>query len=554
MGFVLVAGWLSTELPAWSEGRSVYPVRAAGRSLVLRDGRVAAEPSCATTAGWTLRSGDRPHWVLCVGDFALPLMITPYASGVVYWPSLLLWPLHQGDLRWLRLCGLLLGAAAILLTARLAERLAGRELGTLSTLLLAVTSPLLVLSGILAHYELTPWFFLAAAGLAWRPSSSRLRAAACGFLVGLALGANIKALFLAVPLGALAWRLRPGWLGQLSRVPRALPTAVFAVVASLLALTPNLAHLVVDGAQGFEGQVAQRLAALAQNLYPRRFGEELVNLGWFWGDMMMYFDAAAGRRPEPSLPALAVVWPCLLYCLGSAARVWWRGKAEDGLGVIAAGCGTLLATFVAVSALLYDQFPAANHSPLYAVFGLATAATLARAMRALRSRIGSWRWALAALAAAALLHATLRRGPPTRYLEIPVDLAAEAEIASFLRHRPDHGSRRTLSATYNYAGVFDGLGAAPVDRAHRVLAEASAGPLVTRVRALLAYEPGSFDLIVPARAVPIDEPFVAELSSTLSDEARAASREVQVVHESRGRGESVLIRVWRVAAAPPRTP
>ncbi len=544
--FLLLAGWLSTELPAWSEGRSVYPARAGGRVLVLQGRTVHAEPTCDASEAATLQSVERPHWVLCAGDLALPLTVSSYASGVAYWPSALLSFWHHGDVRRLRLWGLLWGLLSILLTARLVDRVAGRELGTLSVAMLSVTSSLLVLSAILAHYEVTPWLFLAAAALAWRWPLTLPRAVACGLLLGLSVGANVKALFLLLPLAALAWRLR------FERAALSRSDCVrlgVAALACVVALTPNLAHLVVDAGQGVGGQIDQRLAALAANLRPRRFIEELVNLAWFWADMMMYFDAAAGRQPQPSVPALVVCAPCLAYSVGAAARVWWCGRADDGLALVAAACGTLLLTFLAVSALLYDQFPAANHSPLYAVFGVATAAGLGRLVRALRMpRTGTV--AVAVMAAGMLAHATLGRGAPTAYLALPIDLAAEAEVAAFLRRRPEHGRLRTLSATYNYAGIFDSLGAGPVDRAHRVFGEESAGPLEGRVRALLRFETGPFDLVVPARVVPIDEGFVSNLTAALRDVAESEERSLRIVYESRGRAGTPLIRVLRVGPAP----
>lgn len=544
--FLLLAGWLTTELPAWSEGRSVYPAPPGGRVLVLQGETVRAEETCGTSDALTLRSAERPHWVLCARGVSLPLMVSSYSSGVFYWPSALLLPWHQGDLRRLRLWGLLLGLASLLLTVRLVDRLAGRAVGTLATGLLAVTPSLLVLSAILVHYEVTPWLLLVAAAAVWRAPLSLPRAAACGFLVGLAVGANIKALFLGLPLAALTWRLRPE-RPKLSRAQR-IGVAV-AALAFLLALTPNLAHLFVDAGEGFAGQVDQRLAALAANLHPRRFAEELVNLAWFWADMMMYFDAAAGRQPQPSVPALCVAAPSLAYCLGAAVLGWVRGSVRDGVSLVAAACGTLLLTFLAVSALLYDQFPAANHSPLYAVFGVGTAAGVARLAAALRlGHRGTA--ALGGVAALLLLHATVGRGAPTRYLALPIDLAAEADVAAFLRSRPQHSALRTLTATYNYAGVFDSLGAGPTDRAHRVFAEESAGPLDVRVQALLRSEPGTFDLVVPARPVPIDEGFVAELPAALRRATESAGRSLRVVHESRGRVTSPLIRVLRVGAAP----
>src|SRR5690242_18745140 len=108
--FLAVGFRLAVALPSWHEIVSGLPNN--GTRVLLPDQRPGAPlsiaPSCAEThAPLFAISSTRPHLSLCANGQALPVMVTPYASGVASWPLALLHGLHHDDtfaLRRLWLC------------------------------------------------------------------------------------------------------------------------------------------------------------------------------------------------------------------------------------------------------------------------------------------------------------------------------------------------------------------------------------------------------------------------------------------------------------------
>ena len=529
--FLAVSSWLSSAIPAWHEGVSVHPGAAA--RVLESPGRpdatpvVRFEPSCHDHPGAVLRSEVRPVVKLCQGGRQLPVMISPYASGVPYWPSVLAWSWHRGNVFTLRWFGIAFGLASLLVTTALVRRLGGRQLGRVAAVLIAITPSFVFLHATVIHYETLPWLAIAIGVLVLArcpelaprsasetgPSTPRLLGAAACF--ALAVLANVKAVFLLGPLVLVAWRagVRFGridakrWIGM-------------AVVTAVVLLPMVLATL--GGPEGVEGQVDQRLSALARNLRPLHVAAELLNVGLFGADMLWYLLLASGNHTLPNVLAVVVVVPAVLHCMIVSVRFFVRRSGCP----ITAGCGALLATFWLVSALLYDQFPAANHSPLCAVYGVAMACSGLALARWIAARRPTWsrRAPLAVVAPVALVLAwsSVGRGSPERFVTASINAHAERALTEHLVTHPEP-SGTLLTTTYNLAGIFESLGEGELSpvQAHVFLScpGDELGCLVTRFRTLFETLPLPMRIVVPARAVPIDESHV----SVLPEAIRAAT-------------------------------
>jgi hypothetical protein len=496
-------------------------------------------PSCADDpAPWLTTMAPRPHVSVCANGQALPLMTTPYASGLPSWPLALLHRLHAGDVFAMRRMWLFFAGLSLVLAYRLVRRLLDARAAALVSVATATSAPFLVMNALLLPYETVPCMLVMTA-LAILSGCPRLwpgappdapdrpgRLVLAAFLVGLAVSANVKALFFVVPLAALAWRSG----ARLASV-RAAHAGAMAVAAAL-PLAPMAVFAVVDPGSGFAGQVTSRLAILTENLLNGALLREPILLVNFAADVLSHFAMAAEREPvrfgwTQAICAVPVVW-----CMVSGAS-WLLGRRLGS--VLSAGAGAVLLSFFFVSALLYDQYPGGNYAPLHDVFGIAFAAAaldLAAVVRAPveRLRLGR-RWTAAVfvgvLAAAGLTNLA-RRHASLECLRFAVNATAERVAAAYLRRVGDRDIP-LLSPTYNYAGVFESLGHGllhvvqvqeELDRCdtHGSDAEVRAC-MVALWRAILVRERAvPLRVVAPVRPAPVDHPaaVVARIGETLA--------------------------------------
>ncbi|MBX3248089.1 MAG: hypothetical protein KF901_13000 [Myxococcales bacterium] len=536
VAFLAHGAWAAHWSPVWSEEVSVHASRGHRVLTEAPDGSLALEPSCAEEAPPRfVRSDARPVLGACVAGRTFPVMVTPYASGVPYWPLALLWPIHGGDAFRLRWLGLLFGIWALWAVHRVAARWLDERAGDLSVLTLAVTTQFAGSHALLVYYEVLPWTLLASATLlvprappdATEPVRlpSR-RIAAIGGLVGLALLANVKTVLLLAPVGALLLRGQVPW----ARVPkRAWLVGASAAMAPLLVM---VAASVGDAGRGLATQVGMRLEIIMSHLALERFAREIANLLVYWSDLRFYADMVSHAEPRVNWPGAIMAALALAYCTWALGLVVWRGRGPW----LAAACGASLWFYLAVSVLLYDQQPSANYAPIHAWFGLATGV----ALHAASARLGRRPWmahALVALTVAAMGWVSVARLPQLATLELSINAQAERALAAHLEGSEAEGL--LVTTTYNLSGVLDALGASDLrpTSLHSVLHACARDEAPDETRRCLAErwgrvldDPRHLPLraVIPTRRSIIDEPFVDELEAALAEATAARALDLDV--------------------------
>lgn len=552
-GALFALGWLflSQTLPVWIEEVAVYPAPATPNLVppLAQDPRPRFEPNCSEPGPIRLMHSDiRPKVAVCFGDRQYPLMVMSYASGIPYWISDLFWPIHQGQIFWLRAFGLFLGLLNIALARRLLMRLADSTTANVAALCLAVTPPFLVVQSMSVHFEVIPWLACAVALdqlLRCRslspnapidvepPPTGRLLAAAA--LIGLALIANIKAVFLIAPLCLIALRARVRF-SALRLQQWLLVVAVLATVVSL-----NLVGNAVDAGAGFSSQIQERWEILVEQLHPQYLFAEIYNLTRFWGDTLVFMAIASGDDRPPFIPGRLAVIPPLLYCALSGVVYLWRGRGA----LVPAACGLLLLTFMVVSALLYIDIPKGNYGPLYAVLGIATAATAVDGSRWLALRF-NWSsakttTAIVVLTVLALIWSLVGRGSPTHYTTMSINGAAVRQLGAYLAEHAEPGTPLFVT-TYNLTGVPEAVSGEAVrtikasnyldcppgiNRVSEIDAETleqGRRCLQLRFERLLEVFPEPARFLLPLKTGPVDHALDSELGATLEAAAAAAGR------------------------------
>jgi hypothetical protein len=554
--FITVGTRLADELPSWHEIVSALPnnptrvVPGKGRALAL-------ERSCLDEPRprWVV-STSRPHLSLCVGAQALPVMVTPYASGMVTWPLALLHGVHGGDTFVMRRIWIVLAALSLLLTFALVRRVADRSTAALVCLLTAASSPFLFINALLLPFETLPCTLTVAALSCWAtladpdgPRSGRLYLGA--LLAGLAVATNVKALFLLLPVLAVA-RGEGVRLAAIGGRRAALMLGLF-----VLPLAPMLVFAAVDPLGGLMQQLGMRGGFVVENLRWSRLLSEPLRLFNFAADVGSYVGLAQGDRVRWGWPQLLVA-PPLLWCMAVAvARLFGRRLGSR----LAAACGAVIVTYFFVSMLLYRQNPGGNYSPLHEVFGIAMAAgaidlgRLALGKRP-RAALAAAAAGVGVLAAAALV-VTLGGADFTRRVAFSINAAAERAAAHHLRTRPDAGTP-LYSTTYNLAGVFDALGHGSVHaiQIHDYLGRCGGERepvdvcLAARWKPLLA--PGRLPVrvILPVGAAAVDKPVevVQRLEPTLMASARELGLNAQLEATFSTAAELPVLALYRVAA------
>lgn len=575
ISFLALGSFLADGLPTWHEevsiqsnlGYRVLPERVTRPA----GGRLQVEPWCGdgtSSRRWVL-SASRPTLTLCLGGRALPVMTMPYASGVFAWPMLLFEPVHRDDVFVQRQIGLVRGLLALALLFGMVRRLAGDWAAALACFFAGTSAPFVYPHVFLFPYETLPWTLIAGAFWVWSrspelspgaprqgpaPSWSTLLGGAA--LAGLAVLANVKALFVFAPLLLAAWRS-----GATLRRIRPLQWAALLVTAAA-ACSPVWIFGLVDPAAGLSGQLAFRISTALHKARPEAVAREVVNLLTFGSDVGFYMEQVGGKAGTLFLPALVAVAVPIGYVVGCGVLLL-AGRPRGSR--LAGTCGVVIAAYYLVSLLLYDQFPSANYSPLHCVFGASYAAfalDAGRALSALAQRRGrSWpAWLPVAIVsvplATLLIWATVRRGDPAAYMKSSLNAEAERRAARYLLAHPSDGE--IVTTTDNLAGVIEALGKEQLHpvQAHPLLQRCrgrSGDDLFTCVKARLRWIMGHeqslpLRFLVPALVTGADAPpevhevvpraladAAADLGLALSAEASFATR----------RGDEVL-RLYRV--------
>jgi hypothetical protein len=520
--------WLGSSLPVWHEEVSTHANRTSELVVVPHDQPEATPtigPSCASShAPLLLRSRVRPVASLCVDGLSWPLLVSPYAAGVTYWPLQLLRPVHHGDPVGLRFASLLIGVLSLFGLYRLVARYRDEPSAAATVLVASVLSSFLHLHSLLVVYEHVPTLLLIAAVLVLdgRPELplSQRRLALTGALAGLAVASNIKALVVGAPLlGLVMWRSpRARALGR--------PDAIVFAAALGLVAAPFIALALSDPFGGVSGQLSQRAAALLANLHPAHLLAEIDNALIFFTDFGFYMDVAAGE-PAP-LPLGFRVLPALALGYATFALVQFIRRREANL--VAAACGAVLWTFIVFVALFYRQTPAANYGPIVHVHAIALAMALVDGGRMLGKR-----WperasvivaSVVALGLGTLAWATHRHGDRRDHMAASIDVHALTQLSTWLRENDDQ--TRVVITTYNLVGVLDAMAASerPTLAVHDVLRcpEQEPSCRVERLARFLQTTDEPLRFVVPVRVVPIDERGADGLAREVCEAAQATGR------------------------------
>jgi hypothetical protein len=566
-----VAGWSTDRIPIGHEEISTFPARGPRVLDTTPDhevdvtGPLRFEASCGDPDAPTLvRSSVRPQLSLCAGGLSLPVLIASYATGVAQWHALIGWPLHRGDAIGLRRWNLFAGLVSLTLAFFLVRRLSDGLTAGVTALVLPVIPSFTLLSSMLLQYEVTPWILtMAAAAVALGPrappadasdreASTTRRWLVTGLLAGLAITANVKAVFFLPPVLLVALRV-----GALRRLDR--HGALVALGGMLAGVAPLVLANRAHGGGGLEAQAAGRTSLLLQPTSLDQVQGEAINLLRFAADTGSYAQASWDPLGPVGVLAAVVMALAAMYALAQAARV----LVGRGGQPLAATCGVLLVLFLVVSLKLYDQQVAANYGPLHGVFGImlalaivAAARTLSRTGVSVLSDVPRTALVLAAVCVGALGWNTLRRIALADEAPLSMNATAERELAAFLVEQPDPEAT-IYTSTYNLAGVLDALGKGAIAtvRIDRVLsscggsAEALDDCLVKRWTQLLERPDGlPARVVLPAVDTLSDEPEAMRFAPTLEVAAARAGlgHAVEAQPTIGGRGDRPALRLVRV--------
>lgn len=558
--------FLSRTWPVSSESVSVYPARA---GLVLapvpsaNPGSLSFETGCDDVNGVAIHSSStRPLVSLCWNGRRLPILVASYASGIPYWLSEPFRRLHRDNVFRLRVSGLLLGLLALLVARRLVRIYAGPAHANAAVLCIACTPAFDLMHSTLIQYEILPWLAISGAldqltrcrGLSPRrahsgdapvPTGHLLAASA---LLGLAMIANIKALFTIVPLGALAVRA-----GVRFRAVSYRQLAGCSAILLAVAL-PSILATTLYAEEDFAGQINMRIGILFEKFSPQRFVAETQNLLLFWSDIFSLATAKPGETAPAAQPGMLVALPALLYCTACAAAFLVRGRGE----IVPAACGLLFFSSIALAAMFYGQYPAGNHTPIVAIFGIASGVSAVRAADWLASRssigVATCRTLIVSITAACLLWGAFVHGNPARFA-ISFNARALQELAMFLGSAPAPDTPLVVT-TYNLAGVPEAIteGETRGIQAHRFLN--CTGPrdpvdlecLKSRLELFVRAHPTAIRFLVPVKASRIDEAYAPFLVQALTSVARAEGRPMAVEASFRGLDTEPLLELIRIGS------
>ncbi|MFO0761398.1 MAG: hypothetical protein U0359_33275 [Byssovorax sp.] len=477
VAFLALGAGMTERMMVFSEELMMLPTPAA-RVLANQpdaSGKPVIEPSCRDTPRPRyVLSESRPTFALCAGDRSYPVMTAPQFAGLFLWPIALLRPLHHDDPFLIRKILLALGVASILLASKAVRRFSTSDegdrgspsLAALAAIGVAVSPCFVLIGSIIQTFETLPWVFTVAAVLVFsscpelhpRPegqsptedrSPSSAKIALGAFLAGLALLANVKAVFFLVPLLLLAIRLR-------ARVFSLRPAQwALALASGTLALTPMLLPIALDPSMRWaQGRGPDWKDRLIENLaHPGRILDAVRDLVLLFSNFGHYL-----ARTTLNPVSFAVAALVTLFVIADTARTLVRRRGS----VVVAACGTLMIAYVLVVTLLYTEFPA-NYTPLHAVYGIALGAAAHRLARALSPRTSPR--AASALSLLVFVPFAWNTIETMRAVaEIPFVTNARAE-RDLSRYLAEHAEPRASTVSINLlaGGVVDALSGGRVE-------------------------------------------------------------------------------------------
>jgi lipid-A-disaccharide synthase-like uncharacterized protein len=562
--FVLLTSWFTQHSPVWHEEVSVYPNR--GNRVLFSDfGKENSTKLTSYIAPWcgqsnpprTVFKQTRPKFGLCVAGYNLPVMITSYFSGIFYWPFALLSFAHHGNAFRLRLFGMIWGLLNLWVTYRLVRKISGESAARLTLMVSCLLSPFVLGHTLLVHYESLPWLFVSLGLLQLSEvrglfpneldnrehsplteGNSAWRWWLAFLCFGFALLANIKALFFLVTLSIFIHLAGYRWQQQ-SWKRRGL-----ALLGISLPLVPLVVASLLDPKHGFSQQVGMRIGIFLRHLNPIRFVIESANVLVYWSDVGVYGDYVATNQVRLAYVTLLIPLAAMIYATRELVQFLRKRPANHP----AALCASWILTWLTVSVLLYDQLPSANYAPLHSVFGITIGLMLAKSSLWLSEFVKRkyqrplplvpLQTGMAVVCMLLLGWNLVKRGDPDA-VPFSINAYAEKQVSSYLISHPDaHGE--TVTATYNYAGVFESLGNGKIIplQIHQYLHDCLQNQdkskdlpcLEQHFQHLLrqsSYLP--LRVIVPSKSTIIDEKYVNQLVPAL--QAAAARENKRFSHE-----------------------
>ena len=529
IGVFLAQGWYLAGAQVGYNEELVGHAAPPATEIVVEDHVARAVNICDGHSWIAFSRGGDPHLVLCAGGLAWPILVNSYIGGVLYWPLQVLRPLHHGNLIALRRTALPIGALALLVLFLLVERLGGALCATLTVVVAAVFPAVVIMHSVLTFFELVPALLIACAALVVvqradpsLPPTAR-RAAAAGGLLGLAVFASIKAVFIGAPLLAFA-------LFESPVLRRTSARAWFAAgLAAMLMILPMAIAAVADPYSGFGHQVSYRLAAVASKLNPRAFAGEIVNALISAADLGIYMARADGSDGNLWPATLVLPAIALAYSTVAFVRALWRLPHDR----VAAACGAVQLFYLVFVWLAYTQ-EGGNYLAICYAQSISAACVIAAVGRMVAKRGGNPMVGIAlatAITIAPLVANTYRRGDP-RNLAISINLEAERELGEHLQRTP--GGPVIVTST-NLVGIPDAVSGLPEVRLNDALGPAM-GECAEQpdnhdcgrdviVAVINAFRQARF--LIPLRTVHYDKGWEHRISDAIASAADAVGAQVR---------------------------
>ena len=529
IGLFLAQGWYLAGAQVGYNEEVVGHAAPPATELVVENHVARAINICDGHSWIAFSRGGDPHLVLCAGGLAWPILVNSYIGGVLYWPLQVLRPLHHGNLIALRRTALPIGALALLVLFLLVERLGGALCAALTVLVTAVFPAVVIMHSVLSFFELVPALLIACAALvvAQRadprlPPTTR-RAAVAGGLVGLAVFASVKAVFIGAPLLAFA-------LFESSVLRRTSARAWFAAgLAAILMTLPMTIAAVADPYSGFGHQVGFHLAAAASKLNPHAFADAIVSALICAADLGIYLARADGS--DGNLWPATLVLPAIALAYSTAAfvRALWRLPHDR----IAGACGAVQLFYLLFVWLAYTQ-EGGNYLAICYAQSISAACVIAAVGRTVAKRGGNPIVAVAlatAITIAPLVANTYRRGDP-RNLAISINLEAERALGEHLQRTP--GGPVVVTSS-NLVGIPEAVSGHPEmrldDTLGRAMSDCAEQPHNDECGrdvavAVIHAVPGA-RFLVPLRTSHYDKSWEDRISDTIASAARALGAQVR---------------------------
>ncbi len=586
LGGALAATPHAAVLPTWSEELRAQPQPLPWQLLPAPDGALWYSGDCAIAPqllapGAALkRAGTAeeapalivlqqpPLLSVCVGEHAWPLLVVGY-YGSALWSAPADLAFRLGGFEAWRVLAGLLGGLGLGLLGLWLHRLIGGAPALFLTTATAATGCFGALHAIAVPYELMAWPLLWAALLLLTPAPSTEppaedgrrarsllstpRAFAASALLGLAVSANAKSLFLLLPLLF--------WLGRFRLLPRPASVgqaALAALCGAALGLAPALLPTLGAGGGALAAQGSMRFDTALLRLHELTPARALANLLALL-DTLLDFDrqvsVIAGPMVEPSplrplLLALAGLGLGIgVRALLSAPRLNPSNARAEAPRLLCALAALQVAVGWAVSTFLYGQVPQVDGLYLHGVAGVVFAGALVVGSGAETGRLArivahvgpQARAGIAALLVAGLAwtgHRNLGAGFGSLGFTLPQQRAEVALITAASAAEP---TAALVTTTYNDHGVIEALTSATLrgHHAHRAFDRCqrpAGGPPAQAAclegvagQVLDAFATRPLLVQVLLRTLAVDQPHEARIAAAFERAAAARGRGIERV-------------------------